>query len=82
MPDFYVSWMKPIKRARIHTAECSNCNSGNGQAGQDKTGSGNTGWHGPFSFEGAQNRAEKLRREGFTDVDYCGTCLRSHRSGG
>jgi hypothetical protein len=79
MPEFFVSWMKPIKRARIHKAECSNCNDGAGQLGQDKTGSGNTGWDGPMTLEQAKALARRRTREGYTDVAFCGTCLRSHK---
>lgn len=77
MTDFYVSWMKPIGRARIHKGECSNCNKGEGQTGQDKPKREVTGWHGPFDLPEARAKAERLRLEGYGDVDFCGTCLRS-----
>lgn len=79
MDQFYVSWMKPIRRARIHRGACSNCNEGQGQLGQDKSGSGATGWLGPMSLEEAEAEAERFKQKGFTDVSFCGTCLRSHR---
>ncbi len=80
MTDFYVSWMKPIKRARIHKADCRNCNDGRGQLGQDKTGSGNTGWIEATTMERALEIASDFKRKGFTDVEFCGTCLRSKRT--
>ena len=80
MSDFYVSFMKPIKRARIHKGECSNCNNGQGQIGQDKTGGGATGWSAALSLEDATALAERYRQQGFTDVGFCGTCLRGHKS--
>jgi hypothetical protein len=76
---FYVSWMKPVKRARIHRGHCSHCNHGEGQVGQDKTGSDSTGWCGPYDLEGARAKAQAFVREGFTDVAFCGTCLRSRK---
>lgn len=79
MPDFYVSFMKPIKRARIHKGECSNCNNGQGQFGQDKTGSGATGWSEALSFEAAVARADRYRQQGYKDVAFCGTCLRGEK---
>lgn len=79
MTEFYVSHMNPIKRARIHQSDCSNCNGGQGQLGQDKTGSGATGWDGPFTLEDARAFAASYVAKGFKDVAFCGTCLRSHR---
>ncbi len=79
MTDFFVSWMKPIGRSRIHRGECSNCNNGQGQLGQDKNNSGNTGWDGPFSLEDAKTKLEDRGIQGFTDLGFCGTCLRGHK---
>ena len=79
MPEFFVSFMSPIKRARVHRGECSNCNHGRGQLGQDKTGSGATGWSGALSHDEALALAKSYKAKGYTDVDYCGTCLRSSR---
>lgn len=78
-PRFYVSWMRPIKRARIHLRFCSHCNGGEGQNGQDRTGSGNTGWFGPFQELAAIQKAMSLVQEGFTDVGFCGTCLKGRK---
>lgn len=79
MTDFYVSFMKPIKRARIHKSECSNCNRGQGQLGQDKTGSGATGWSGAMSRQAAVELAQSYIRQGYKDVAFCGTCLRGEK---
>lgn len=79
MPDFYVSFMKPIKRARIHKGECSNCNNGQGQLGQDKTGGGATGWSEALSLDAAVVLANHYREKGYKDVAFCGTCLRSNK---
>lgn len=79
MSDFYVSFMKPIKRARIHKGECSNCNNGKGQLGQDKTGSGATGWSEALPLDGAIALAARYVQQGYKDVAFCGTCLRGHK---
>jgi hypothetical protein len=79
MTSFYVSWMKPQGRARIHKGECSNCNHGAGQKGQSKPKQEVTGWHGPMTFEAAEQKLAELRRQGYGDTDKCGTCLRSAR---
>lgn len=77
MTDFYVSWMKPVGRARIHRGDCSNCNHGDGQKGQDKPKREVTGWHGPMTFEAAERKVEELRQKGYRDTGSCGKCLRS-----
>lgn len=79
MNDLWVSWMKPIGRARIHRGSCSNCNDGQGQAGQRKDKREVTGWHGPFDLSAAEAKATSLSRAGYQDVEFCGTCLRTHR---
>lgn len=62
MTDFYVSWMKPIERARIHKADYRDCNHGQGQLGQDKTGSGNSGWIEAETMERAVEIATNFTR--------------------
>ena len=64
MTAFYVSYMKPIKRARIHKGECSNCNNGQGQIGQDKTGGGATGWSEALSLQDAIALADQYKNRG------------------
>lgn len=79
MTNFYVSYMKPIGRARIHKGSCSHCNDGKGQKGQDKEHSGITGWDGPMTLEEAKEKLEYWRKtRNFKDLAFCGTCLRSH----
>ena len=71
---FYVSHMSPHKRARIHKAKCPDCRDGQGQQGQHRTGSGATGWDGPF---GTLKQAEDFmasRFPHFTDARKCGRC--------
>lgn len=68
--DFHVSNMRPIKRSRMHKAQCSHCNHGEGQAGQHKTGSINTGWHGPYNFAEAEAKMSELENDGY-DVGKC-----------
>jgi hypothetical protein len=41
--------MTPHGRARVHEGSCVHCRDGQGQENQAKTGSGATGWDGPFS---------------------------------
>lgn len=71
---FWVSHMNPIKRARIHKGSCSHCNEGQGQVGQDKTDSGNTGWFGPFDTVAAAQAFMESKFPDFTDKGKCGHC--------
>ena len=72
--SFYVSHMTPHKRARIHKGECPDCNFGQGQPGQDKTGSGATGWNGPFESLGAAEDFMQKTFPRFTDTGKCARC--------
>jgi hypothetical protein len=54
--------MKPIERARIHKADCRDCNHGQGQLDQDKTGSGNSGWIEAETMERAVEIATNFTR--------------------
>lgn len=73
--DYYVSHMSPHKRARIHKASCPDCRDGQGQAGQHRTGSGATGWDGPFSTLIEAENFMSDRFGHFTDTRKCGRCL-------
>lgn len=59
------------KKARIHTAACSFCESGRGIHGGGKTVSGN--WYGPFpDFAAANSAADQTRQR---DVRACNLCI-------
>ena len=80
MADFWVSWMKPHGRARIHDGACPNCNHGAGQRAQEKTGSGATGWEGPYAtLDQARERLAAFEAKGYAHTGFCRTCLRSYR---
>lgn len=71
---YWVSFMAPHKRARLHEATCPDCRDGRGQEGQHKTGSGATGWNGPFD---TILKAEVFMAEHFAhfkDVAKCKRC--------
>jgi hypothetical protein len=75
MADFWVFEAKPIKRARVHRKECSNCNDGKGQPGQDKKpGSNATQWYPAATLDDAIAIMGRLKPK---DGKLCGTCLRS-----
>jgi hypothetical protein len=76
MDDLYVSWVQPIKRARIHRGNCRHCNHGAGQTAQQTTGSGNTSWLGPMGLAEAEEEIRSLRKQGYRDLAKCGLCLR------
>ncbi len=64
----YENWTRD--RARIHRAQCSHCN--NGQGTQPSDSGRNCKWHGPIEDRDvAFLLAAKLRRE---DTKACGTC--------
>ena len=65
----YENW-RAEKKAKIHRADCSHCNYGNGQ---DKKKSDSNGrWHGPFdNYNDALNTALNMRDR---DVSSCGIC--------
>jgi hypothetical protein len=46
--SYFVFVAKPLRRARVHLADCKHCRNGQGQENQDKNGSGATEWFGPF----------------------------------
>lgn len=71
---FYVSHMTPHKRARVHKASCSDCRDGKGQAGQHRTGSGATGWDGPFTTLAEAESFMARQFPNFTDARLCGRC--------
>ena len=75
MSTFFVSHMNPIKRARIHKGSCPHCRNGQGQAGQDRNGSGNTGWSHPLDRDGAVMEAAMHLENGWEDVGFCKKCL-------
>lgn len=72
---YYVFHATPMKRARVHVGACKHCREGQGQANQDKNGSGATGWDGPFeTLEAAEEFMDKFK---FNDTGRCGYCLES-----
>jgi hypothetical protein len=72
--QFFVSHMSPHKRARIHNASCPDCRNGQGQEGQHRTGSGATGWDGPFATLAEAELFMKERFSHFDDTGKCGRC--------
>ena len=72
--DFYVSHMSPHKRARIHKGSCPDCRHGQGQKGQHRTGSGATGWDGPFPTLTQAEQFLAKRFPHFNDVGKCRRC--------
>jgi hypothetical protein len=67
---FYIYENWTVDRSRVHRAECSYCNNGNGI---HVSNSGRNGkWHGPFSeLKLADEAARKLNR---ADNQHCNTC--------
>lgn len=77
MADFWVFHAKPIGRVRIHRADCSNCNDGQGQPGQLKKPEAErtaTQWHPANTLMEAETIMRRLVPK---DGKRCGTCLRS-----
>lgn len=72
---FYVFHATPHRRARVHDGGCIHCREGKGQENQDKTGSGATGWSGPFATLSAAESF--MRKLNFRDAQHCKTCLGS-----
>jgi hypothetical protein len=69
---YYVFQAKPMGWARVHFGDCRHCNYGKGQPGQHKTGSGATGWFGPFSSrDEAMAHMKKLKAK---NAKPCGHC--------
>lgn len=62
----------PNKRARVHKADCPNCNFGKGQKGQIKKVDGPTGWAGFATLAEAELAMSDLQ---YSDSGLCGTCL-------
>jgi hypothetical protein len=71
---FFVSHMIPVKRARIHKGSCVHCRDGQGQENQQKTGSGATGWSGPFSTLAEAEEFMEREFPRFTDKRKCAHC--------
>ncbi len=72
--SFYVSYMTPVKRARIHKGSCPHCRDGKGQENQERNNSGHTGWSRPFvSLEEAETYMVEAF-PGFSDIGKCGHC--------
>lgn len=74
---FYISWMRPIKRSRVHYGDCPHCRNGNGQNGQHRTGSSNTKWICVTTVDEANARIDALKNMGF-DVGVCAFCRKRH----
>jgi hypothetical protein len=72
--EFYVSHMSPHKRSRVHKAECPDCNHGQGQPGQHKTGSGATGWDGPLPTVAEAENFMNGQFPTYEDKRKCGRC--------
>jgi F-type H+/Na+-transporting ATPase subunit beta len=73
MGPFYVFHATLMHRARIHAGDCKYCRHGEGMENQHKTGSGATGWDGPFSaLSDADARMASFR---FSDTGRCQYCL-------
>lgn len=70
---YYVYHAKPMRRARIHRGDCKHCRDGQGQENQHKTGSGATGWDGPFRT--IQQAQASMRRFRYTNARNCRYCL-------
>jgi hypothetical protein len=69
---FYVFYAKPMRRARIHKGDCKYCRDGQGMENQHKTGSGATGWEGPFAkLEEANACMTAFRYEDSQTCKYC-----------
>ncbi len=70
MSDYWVYENWTVKRARVHLAECGNCNHGRGKQQAD---SGRNGrWYGPFvDRDAAFRRMEQTRQP---DRRACGYC--------
>ena len=77
MRNYYIYIDHPVPHIRIHYADCSFCNAGNGI--HKKTSGKNSNWFGPFeSLEQAQNESVKLGKEnGITDIQNCEKCFNS-----
>lgn len=71
---YYVSHMSPIKRARIHKADCVHCNNGTGQKNQLKNGSGSTGWSQEFGTLADAEQHMKSVYSTYQDRGYCKHC--------
>lgn len=72
--NYYVSHMSPHRRARVHKASCPDCRDGRGQEGQHRTGSGATGWDGPFSTLAEAEQFMAAQFPTFKDTGKCGRC--------
>jgi hypothetical protein len=72
--SYWVSWMAPIKRARLHKANCPHCRNGEGQKNQDRNGGGNTGWKGPFEMLVAEAVLDDLKNDQGYDAAKCRVC--------
>jgi hypothetical protein len=71
---FYVSYMTPHGRARIHKGECIHCRDGLGQENQQKTGSGATGWSRPFDTLAEAEAYMAAQFPKFQDRGLCQHC--------
>lgn len=70
---FFVFYGKPRRRTRVHDGDCTHCRHGEGQENQHKTGSGATGWIGPFDT--LKEAERKMRSFGYKDSGLCQKCL-------
>ena len=75
---YYVSHMKPHKRARVHDGCCEHCRDGLGQENQAKNNSGATGWSRPFETITQAEAYMEMQFPNFTDKGRCGHCLPGH----
>jgi hypothetical protein len=73
---FFVKWIDPMKRARIHRANCADCREGRGQLGHRQApAKRQSGWYGPFDLKAALEIAESLRLNGYRDTGLCHRCM-------
>jgi hypothetical protein len=72
MTSYYVFHATPMKWARVHVGDCRHCNYGKGQPTQHKTGSGATGWNGPFDTR--DDAITFMKSLKLKDSKLCGTC--------
>lgn len=72
MKQFWLFKAPPNERARVHKADCPNCNFGKGQQGQIKKAGGPTSWTGFATLAEAKLAMSDLQ---YSDSGLCGTCL-------
>jgi hypothetical protein len=73
MGPFYVYHATPMRRARVHVAYCLYCRNSEAIENRDGSGSGTTGWDGPYTT--LRKADAKMATFGFKDAGRCKHCL-------